>query len=78
MIPLTGGPDRYTLFGAEIGDSTILHGHIAITMFARTRDVLSGACQVQQSGVNCVATGVSKLGRKEVVLMDLVPTYSCL
>lgn len=54
-----GGTENYTLFGAEIGDSTILHGHIAITVFARTKDVQSGACQVQQSAMNRVATGVS-------------------
>ena len=77
MLPfpaaIIGGTDRYLLFGAEIGDSTLLHGHIAITMFARTSDVLSGACQVQQSGVNHVATGVSN-----ITWSACAPAYYCL
>ena len=32
-----GGQVNYTMFRTEIGDATVLHGEIALTLFARTR-----------------------------------------
>jgi len=32
-----GGPTAYTMFYSAIGDSTVLHGEIALVIFAKTR-----------------------------------------
>lgn len=49
------------MYGREIGDTIILHGVIAITVFVRSSDVNKGAFQVQKGTVNRVASGVSNL-----------------
>ncbi|EWM22143.1 endonuclease exonuclease phosphatase family protein [Nannochloropsis gaditana] len=54
-----GGPEAYVMVGKEIGDDRILHGFIALTIFARTQDVATGAVYVQEGAVDRVASGVS-------------------
>lgn len=58
-----GGPEHYTMFTAEIGAATVLYGTIALTAFARTREVESGAFSRidalagrLRNGVNLVVT----------------------
>lgn len=55
---MAGGPDAFRLFGGEIGDKTILHGEIAITVLARAHDVESGAFRLHKFSGHGVATGV--------------------
>ena len=49
---------RYSMFGTEIGDDTILHGKIGLTIFARAADVSHGFFKINRATVNRVATGV--------------------
>lgn len=54
----TGGRDAYQLYGSAIGDKTILHGEIALTVLARADEVASGAFHLHKFTGNSVATGV--------------------
>ena len=48
-----GGNRDYTIYRAEIGGGLALPGHIALTVFARTSDVASGALSLlSRKGVN--------------------------
>lgn len=51
------GP-TYAMFKTEIGDDTLMHGFIALTIFVRAEDVASGAFRLHRAGVGGVATGV--------------------
>jgi hypothetical protein len=53
-----GGGRGYAVFKTEIGDDTLMHGFIALTIFVRQGDVASGAFRLHQAGVGGVATGV--------------------
>jgi hypothetical protein len=60
-----GNPDgppasasSYAVFKTEIGDDTIMHGFIALTLFVRQGDVASGAFRLHRAGVGGVATGM--------------------
>lgn len=48
----------YAMFKTEIGDDTLMHGFIALTIFVRQGDVASGAFRLHQAGVGGVATGM--------------------
>ena len=37
LLQTLGGPEAYTMYTTEIGDATVLHGMIALTIFARSR-----------------------------------------
>lgn len=56
--PMTGGPNAYQLYGSSIGDKTILHGEIALTVLAHADEVASGAFHLHKFSGNSVATGV--------------------
>lgn len=67
-----GGGEHYTMFTAEIGAATVLYGTIALTAFARTREVESGAFSRidalagrLRNGVNLVVTKTANKVRKE-------------
>lgn len=52
----------YRHFSTEIGDATILHGKIALLVFARAADLDSGALRRIGSQQGRVHNGVSLLG----------------
>jgi hypothetical protein len=54
-----GGPEAYTMFGDELGDDTILHGFIAVTLFVKTSDVAEGVFRVYKGAQNKVAAGMN-------------------
>ncbi|KAM3567420.1 hypothetical protein VYU27_010434, partial [Nannochloropsis oceanica] len=64
-----GGASHYTMFQAEIGAASVLYGTIALTTFARVRDVASGAFSAinaltsrVKNGVNLVVTKTANKG----------------
>lgn len=55
-----GGPEHYTIFSDAVGSSMeALHGMIAITVFARTADVRSGAFRAMSAVTSRVRNGVN-------------------
>lgn len=55
---LNDNGEPYAMFKTEIGDASIMHGFIALTIFVQEGDVASGAFRLHQAGVGGVATGV--------------------
>lgn len=81
-----GGPEHYTMFTAEIGAANLLFGTIALTVFARTREVESGAfaridalAGSLRNGVNLVVTKTANKvrGPMDGVSMCSVSVYMC-
>ena len=58
---VVGGPQAYTLYGAEIGGDKLVNGFIALTVLVKTSDVAQGAFHVQEGALSKVAAGVSNL-----------------
>lgn len=54
-----GGPSEYTMYGQEIGNTSLLHGMIALTIFAKTKDVESGAFNLVDAQVGKLSNGVN-------------------
>jgi hypothetical protein len=62
-----GGPAKYTMFVAEIGSTNTalgFHGYIAVTVFARTADVESGAFYMPAANVADVKKGADLMVTK--------------
>ena len=56
-----GGPSAYVIYGAEIGDSSIINRTIAVTICVRASLVPEGIFKIHQGVVNRVNAGVSDL-----------------
>ena len=54
-----GGPTKFTKYNAGIGDSTILHGEIGLTIFVKAADAAKGFFSINRSNIDKVATGVN-------------------
>ena len=62
LLDMLGGDSKYTMFVAEIGSTNTalgFHGMIAVTVFAKTEDVKSGAFYMSDSNELEVKKGVS-------------------
>lgn len=72
------------MYGQEIGNTSLLHGMIALTIYAKTKDVESGAFNVVDAqvgklsnGVNLVVTKVpNKVIVAAIAIMPVIVTFN--